>query len=231
MKKMLASGVTSVVLAALPVVGVFAEGIGTYSNDATVGEVDEAIYSVDVSWNDLTWDWKVDPYWQEYELRASLNCGIAAANQNRLEELTGAGLLYLDDECTEQVSGKVSQGVLYYTSVDVGGHVTVTDTSTNGFIGARATFTPTNDYAWVAGDIALNGHYDVASGRIVYDDNSLGDELLMTGGMGDALGHTNIYEGYLRLGLNSEIERTNVISTGDTIGTVTVVIYPKEWGA
>ena len=98
MKKSLICGIASLALAAAPALSTFATGLGSQTQDIMAGEVDETIYSVDISWGDMTFDWKYDYSANTFGFATKIVCseiGIGAgtvldAVTARLDILAGA---------------------------------------------------------------------------------------------------------------------------------------------
>lgn len=238
MKKILTASAVSLCLAAVPVVGVFAEGnVGENTHSVTVGEVTEPIYSVDITWGDMSFDWAYNTSTESYGFKSKISCDMVADGPALEQALQDKGNLYSDTDCEVPYTGDVNNidvSQLRRTKGVGSGKISVVDKSTNGKITPETSFTPTANYNWVIGKFGLpkslhigNDHYlgfdsyDVASDSFSYDefeDNKLFEMAKAPNG--------TFYEGYLYLENNAQLSHSNVVSPNDVIGTVTVTISP-----
>ena len=169
MKKTIICGLACLSLAAAPSFGVFAEslqgdpstGYFTGSHDATVGEVDETIYSVDLSWGDMTFDWKYARDLNKYGFEPSRECVSTYYHSgdgfSSLE--FEAGAIYSDANCTTVVTEEPADDTLVYDLSTFKNHISVQDRSTNGKVKVLASFTPVEKYNWVTGEFMSGGAY------------------------------------------------------------------------
>ena len=226
-------------LAIMVCLNVKAEGLDQ-SKTVTVGDVDTPIYSVDIIWRNLSYDWKYNPYTNDYGFKVSFAClGYTYSGySSNLDNLKQQGRLYSNSSCTEGVTGDLVEGTTYYANNEVGGGISVIDNSENGRINARAQFVPSYGYEWVVGKFA-NGYAYNDDGTIIYG----GDEIIQNaeslhlgeimygedsedGTLFDSLSISNVKRAYMHLEKNPNIIKANTITSGDTIGTVTILITP-----
>lgn len=249
MKKSLALGMASLALAVAPVFNVFAEepqeGNLGESHDVTVGEVDETVYSVDIDWGDLSFDWKFDWASNSFNFKAHPRClgwgvdyGTYATgwNEEWLQSMQRAGRLYSDEGCSVKYEGELQQDAPAYTTSETpGNYIMVEDTSINGRLFAMAEFVPSDGYDWVTGKFDPYALIRT-SGSVDYFDNfdafagaareDYGSEF----GMGDS--DSIIFNSYLNLSKKSDTtaEQEATITSGKKIGTVEITINSVGFG-
>ena len=251
MKNIIICGLACLGFAVAPTFGAFAEsfqgnpntGYFTGSHDATVGEVDETIYSVDLSWGDMTFDWKYARDLNKYGFEPSRECVSTYYHSgDGFSSLDfEAGAIYSDANCTTVVTEEPADDTLVYDLSTFKNHISVQDRSTNGKVKVLASFTPVEKYNWVTGEFMSGG---------AYTDS-------------ESITHLNLpRENYLRVagdlyyyysesysdGIIPELENTNVdglhyaslvlrtkdgtdlsgvdVSTDDKIGTIIIAIEP-----
>ena len=201
MKKNLLVGIIGLSALALFTTNVNAETIDLENVSETgksviVGEVDVPVYSVDITWGDLTYDWKYDDVTKEYYWREQINCeklyndeyetlkhGYENRNLN----------LYWDDNCETELSygvydfeTAISQNV-YYSQDKGGGTISIVDNSANGEIVPSVSWTSEDKYNFVQGKFQYEGpfiyacdeimdaselEYLIDNGREIYTDSS-----------------------------------------------------------
>ena len=216
MKKSLIAGVASLALATMPVVSTFALDPGSYTQDVTVGEVDEPVYSVDIEYGSFVFDWKYDSTTNEYNFKSPKGCVALIYSGEATEQK-----MYSDDTCSSLVSSPIG-GNTYYSKEHVDDRVVVYDESENGQIKARVSFTPEAKYAWITGKIGEYTYYPNGD-DYAFEEYENG-VLPVRGSRALAPAHY----GYLKLekNANSNTNLYNSISKDDKIGTVTITIEP-----
>ena len=216
MKKSLIAGAASLALAAMPVVSTFALDPGSYTQDVTVGEVDEPVYSVDIEWGNLIFDWKYNAETNEYNFESPKQCVAFIYSGAATEQK-----MYSDDTCGSLVSNPVG-GNTYYAKEHGNDRVVVYDESENGQIKARLSFTPEAKYAWVTGKI---GEYIYYPNGDDYTFEEYENGVLPVRGS-RALAPAHRGELKLEKNANSTTNVYSSISKDDKIGTVTITIEP-----
>jgi len=209
----------------------------TFNEEQTVvvGDVDSTVYSVDITWNDLSYDWKYDRATNSFDFKPSLSCQGIEANENTFEELQEVLLagdkVYTDDQCTIEddstaLAGGFEPGTVYYIQNGVASTIQIEDYSVNGRIKAKATFEPSGSYAdWVIGKFyqfttydnnELEYHNELTDGYLPVDGT------ITTGPNGEIIGYSLI--GSLKLDINKEYTGEKNVESGSTIGTITLEI-------
>ena len=240
MKKALLAGAASLALAAMPALGVFAETPTNGTHDVTVGEVDQTVYEVDITWGDMTFDWKYDLYTNSFNFKPGttnecFSAGPASDVENRdqrLYTLQKENNLFSDDTCSTLAGDgnpytleQLSEGVTYYYK----GHsnrFSITDYTQNGRVSVSASFTPEDKYNWVNGKI---GHYGApCEGQETTDGSDCSAEVLTNGFIPAIKVRDGVsYPAYLSelyLEKTSDPANPELITTADKIGTVTINI-------
>lgn len=246
MKKSLICGAASLVMAAAPMFA-FAEapqagtadGYMEGTHDVTVGEVDEPLYSVDINWGDLSFDWKYNKTTNDFSFKAYSDCyetAIMPDGREWIEQQQANNVLFSNDACTEPYTGNIQDGTTYYYTEELlGRNITLVDWSVNGKIRADISFATENKYSWVTGlfGTEIGTGYDPDSGLDVpfvpqfaafEDGNFLHQETVEY----DEDGKIGIHYGaILKLDKNPDatVSAGSVVS-GDKIGTVTISISP-----
>ncbi len=233
-RNFLAASAAVASLAVVPAVNVFADSAGSTSEnqDVTVGEVDYSVYDIDVSWGDMTFDWKYNETTEKYEFRPKVVCQANVDGAEAWQLLQENGNLYTDNQCTTLETGEIS-GSHYYQKAISGGKITVADNSTNGKVKATASFAPTTNYSWVSGHIGvqLMGNawgtpivplgFSPATNTFSYTELENGELADESDPAGRKLG------GYLYLTVNdAAAAQASSVASEDKIGTVTVEITP-----
>ncbi len=237
MKKILMCGVASLALAAIPVFGAFAEapqsgnsetGYFVGSKNATVGDVDETIYSVDLTWGDMVFDWKYDENTNGFNFQEQPGVKqLVSTMGDGFDWLTNEkdkGFIYEDESCRTRFTGEIADGVSYYwcPAYDASGVVKLSDNSINGRVKATASFTPSDDYDWVTGRFGL---WEMNSGNLVFNESENGEfqQYVDTNWDGSSVVYTMLD---LKLEKNEEALGSTSVSTSDRIGTVIISIEP-----
>ena len=242
MKKSLFAGAASLLLAAMPVFGAYA--IDSQSHDVTVGDVEEPVYSVDINWGDLSFDWKYDEDNGDHDFKATLGCrplksdniynsGFSGADMaDFLPAARNLGLVYSDDTCSTVYYGDIEGGgTIYYSRVEAKNLVTVLDYSTNGAVDASLSFTAESDYDWVVGKTA-NIAAVTPDGKINYyaysadvPENAIWPAMGTSGGPGGPTGIPWLGYFYVEKAPNADLAG-KTISANDKIGTLTINLTP-----
>ncbi len=205
---------------AMPLANTFAEGdLDGGSHDVTVGEVDEPIYSVDIEWNDMVFDWKYNAETNEYNFESPKQCvGFIYSGE------TPAPNMFSDNTCSSLVSDPVV-GNMYYSKEHVNDRVGVFDESENGRIKAQVSFVSEPKYSWIVGTV---GQYIKTIDGEDYSFEEYDNGILPVNG--DRAGAPAHY-GHLKLvknvGPNNPVNaEEGPITQGEKIGTVTITIEP-----
>ncbi len=228
MKKLLVISMASLVAAIAPVFNAMATGINTTddsSHDVTVGEADEPIYSVNIYWGDLSFDWKYDESKSNFSFAPHYDC---VSTSYDLENHKTANNLYSDTSCKELYTGTVTEGQGNYYYTEPKSYIQVGDKSINGKIKATASFTSVEKYNWVSGifgketDQYLGPNTTVQNAEFqVYTDGVLPNISTVCNPYD---GCTEIYGGILKLETSESPMGSHVVTSGDKIGTVTITI-------
>ena len=241
MKKSIICGIAAFAMAATPMFSVFAEapqagtadGYFMGSKDATVGEVDETVYSVDLNWGDMVFDWKYNPITNGYAFVSNTICQMPA--ELDVQYLSIIGNLYSDYACTEAVKsdGPIElEGHNYSSMIPSFSTIKLQDNSINGKVKARASFAPSDNYSWVNGvfsDLALSNP------RYVYTTNTFDSYEASDGTFKSGMGSIPLPGEPLRqnsyvlfhLEIDEEAEYdANSVSPNDKIGAITINIEP-----
>ena len=202
------------------------------SRNITVGEVDTTVYSVDIQWTNLSYNYKYDKTTNSFEFVPPLACqGIDATEQSMRDELQqyvedGIGV-FDDNTCTTAHVGEFQSGTIYYAQNGVYPTMQVEDHSINGKIKAKASFTPSGSYAnWVNGKFyeyttynnkKIQYHNELTNGYLTSSPITSGPQ-----GSGEVVGY--LLTGALKLDINSQYNGEKVVEAGSTIGTLTLEI-------
>ncbi len=238
MKKSLLACAASLALAATPVLGAYA--IDSQSHDVTVGDVDETVYSVDINWGDLSFDWKYDEETNSFDFEAPLGCisteGLpywsGMDSTQFLQDAHGLALVFADENCTTPYYGDLSSGTTYM-KIHPKNRIIVLDYSTNGSVSATMSFAAESNYDWVEGKTAFN--YAVSpSGKVHFINNpseASEDEIYPGFGAGSTgpdaplIPLSTLF--YIKKAANTDTS-TKTINANDKIGTITINITPNE---
>ena len=209
---------------AMPLANTFAEGdIDGGSHDVTVAEVDETEYNVEISWGDMTFDWKYDYSANTFSFANKTTCSeLALVGSPDGEEPDAPssifdGNLFQDDACTEPATAPYSAP--FYANLPNLSTIDVTDSTVNGRVKARASFSPEDDYSWVTGRFSSVAHID----NNYNFSQDLDDGYLEAVAASQS---STLLNGVLYLeGDNTHIT-SDVVHAGDKIGTVTITIEP-----
>ena len=232
MKKSLIAGAASLALAAMPVVSTFAVppqaasegGYFTGFKDVTVGEVDETEYNVDIDWGDMTFDWKYDYSANTFSFANKITCSelplVGSPDGEEPIVVPSSYLdydLFQDDACTEPATEPYSAPL--YAKLPSLSTIDVTDSTVNGRVKAKASFSPEDNYSWVTGRFSSIAHIDNNNNF----SQDLDDGYLEAVAAGQS---STLLNGVLYLeGDNTHIT-SDVVHAGDKIGTVTITIEP-----
>ena len=233
MKKRLLAGAASLVMAATPMLGVFATDIsvtGDASKDVTVGQVDETIYSVDITWgDDMAFDWKYNALYNKYVfVSAKTLCRLISEEEDDLAYLAEIGNLFAPAAppttggCAEPiaVADVDPTQTRYTTNIPMGYRMYAKDNSVNGKVKVKASFTAESDYSWVKGVFSEGGPlYTYANSWITYTENDGSFYKL----------NANDEEAYVNFHLETKPDAeydASSVAAGDKIGTITLDITP-----
>lgn len=227
-----------------------AELTDTYSKDVIVGEVDETIYSVDISWGDMVFDWKYNEGLGRFIFSPQFGCyGVALAGYRRDEQAysdaaaylaaaANLGHLYTDEECSAVThDGNVDDDTIYYIKYFPKNNISVVDLSYNGHLEATASFETAEGYDWVDGkfadDYAISNEYEI----VTYYETIDGVRTIMN--PEDQIAsehHISLAQGAMATILSKKlflrpkagtIANSSSVTAGDKLGTITVTISPK----
>ena len=192
------------------------------SKTVTVGNVETPVYSVDVAWGSLAYDWKYNKDMNEFEFKASLGCEgyVMSSGDTTLQSYKEQEILYSDNKCTTKQTSNLVNGTTYYLKSGVGGEISVIDNSTNGKVKAAVQFTPSQKYNWVSGKFFGSYSFGLATEDIDYFDE------ITNGYLPEVQGGLSIRKlrGWLKLDVDSNYTDAKTVKSGETIGTVTVAI-------
>lgn len=121
--------------------------VSTTGQTVTVGEVDAPVYSVDITWGDLTFDYEYNQVTSQYYWRAKKECVKLVADDggyNKISWINNEYDLYLDDQCKNEYNKETFnldfegavEAELYYAAPDYegAGYIQIKDNSTNAQI-------------------------------------------------------------------------------------------------
>lgn len=229
MKKSLIAGVASLAFAATPVLGVFAEapqasnanGDMVGAHDVTVDEVDETVYSVDINWGDMAFDWKYNDSTNTFSFAKKYTCtavGVGSSGGEDPDTFPSSDNLFQDDACTEPVTVP-SSASSFYAKLSNLSTIDVTDSTVNGRVKAKASFSPEDNYSWVTGKFSSIAHVD--NNNTFSQDLDNGYLEAVAAGQGSRL-----LNGVLYLEGDNTHVTSDAVHAGDKIGTVTITIEP-----
>ena len=228
MKKTLVCGMMLLALPVILTANSFAVGIGAQTRDVAVGDVDETVYSVDLNWGDMTFDWKYDEETNSFNFQQQRGPGQAvstvADGYDWLSNEKNKGYIFEDESCKNIFVGEIENGTTYYWCpiYFASGVVRLSDNSTNGKVKATASFESDDSYNWVTGRFGL---WEMNGGSAVFNESEDGEFQQFTDINWD--GDTTTYTM-----INLDLEKTgeplsaDAISTDDKIGTITISIEP-----
>lgn len=228
MKKTLICGVSSLALAIIPTVNSFAIGVGTQTRDVAVGNVDETVYSVDLNWGNMIFDWRYDDKTNSFNFQQQRGPGYAvsttADGYDWLNNEKNKGYIYEDASCENMFVGEIVDGTTYYHCPihSASGVVRLSDNSINGKVKATASFSSDNNYDWVTGRFGL---WEMNGGTQVFNESANGEFQQFTDTNWDGATTTSTMIN-LDLVKNREPLSSESISTNDKIGTITINIEP-----
>ena len=253
MKKTIICGLACLSMASMPTFGAFAATFGgdpdtgyfTGTRDAYVGEIDETVYSVDLNWGSMTFDWKYAKDLNRYRFESSRTCDgvIYKHDDNSTGKQFETGGIYSDANCTTVIEDEPADGTIVHVKENPGSWVSVKDNSTNGKVKVLASFTPTQKYDWVTGEFVAGGSFtdgsslahmniskdnqlEVGTELYYYFGESYGDGVIPTLDSARA-GVDGMHYAHLMLRTKAETDLSNVdIATHDSIGRVTINIEP-----
>ena len=225
---------------AMPLANTFAEGTGSQTRDVTVGEVDETVYSVDIDWGDMTFDWKYAGDINKFGFEPSRTClGEPYQHGELSNDELNSGILYSDSSCTVVVEEEPEEGATVYSKSGFENYVTVQDGSTNGKVKVSASFTPENNYDWVNGEFVAGGYWTDGESLSYLDisrENYLviGDDIYYyygdnynNGQIPEHVDFPGLHYASLVLKTNPSTDLSSVnVAANDKIGTVTITIEP-----
>lgn len=216
----------------------------TSTKNVTVGDVEEPIYSVEIHWSDMKFDWKYQEYTKQFEFTSTVSCIPVTIAEERAAELNSKSNSYLrnfglysDNECSSVVDDPVYvAGNTYYERSNYP-EIFVIDNSINGQVKAKATFSPSSKYNWVYGTLAdgwgclaheaFGGLEDYCS----YGVSSENESLLSNGYLpynsrySEEIG-SRVLQAYMTLQYDTASSQTHNVVKDELIGTVTLEISP-----
>lgn len=244
MKKIAILG-ASLVFAALPVAGVFADEptglavVDSSEHNVVLGsDVDTTVYDVDIVWGDMEYGWKYNSTTGKYEFRSKVGCAPVVDGAAASSFLKDHGNLYSDSNCTTLQTGELVGNTIYYLKFAKSGEIQVIDNTVNGAVDAAASFTPAANYEWVVGkfgapskslisynnaDFYVNDSYNAADGSFSYTEFGYGN--VYGTSLHEAPG--NRLYAYLYLEVDDTVAGSHNASANDVIGTVTVTVSPR----
>lgn len=237
MKKTLVASAVALAMAAAPAFSAFAEapqagtGDGYFMGvkEVSVGEVDETVYSVDINWGDMIFDWKYDEATNSFNFQQRRGPGQAVSTMPDgyvwLNNEKDKGYIYEDESCKNAFDGEIVSDTTYYWCpiYSASGAVRLVDNSTNGRLKAVASFSSSDGYGWVTGRFGL-WEMDT-EGVLTFNESENGElqQYTDTNWDGSSTTYTMIN---LDLKKNREPSNSELISANDTIGFITLHIEP-----
>lgn len=178
--------------------------VSTTGQTVTVGEVDAPVYSVDITWGDLTYDYKYNQVTSEYYWQSKKVCEKLYLDQyGEMEHSYNNKELdiYWDDACENEMEYGIYNDFnealshVYFTSDDPNGAGTIQilDNSVNAKIKPSVSWASESDYDFVNGKFEYEGtivtycdpitteeemNMYVSSGNKIYNDSSCSMENL-----------------------------------------------------
>lgn len=208
---------------AMPLSNTFAEGTGSQTRDVTVGEVDGTIYSVDINWGDMIFDWKYNEETNRFGFQHHSIChavSTVADGIDWLESEKNNGNIYSDESCMNVFTDEIAYNTTYYYRVSRSEAVMdVTDRSTNGKVKVKASFTPTDNYSWVSGRFSSIAYLAEQGG---YSQDL--DDGYLKAVAGNQV--STVLNGILYLEGDNTHVTSDAVHAGDKIGTITLTIEP-----
>ena len=215
MKKALFAGAASLALAAMPALGVFAETPTNGTHDVTVGEVDQTVYEVDITWGDMVFDWKYDSVTNSFNFKPGLGECVSTtiSTNDEVSRLQAKGELYTDSACNTLAENGGTSGQ-YYTKRKKN-NISVGDNTQNGRVAVSATFTPEDGYSFVSGSFGI---------RLPYGEDGAYEDYEGFQPVGGSLDGRTLWGTQLNLEKTSNPANPELITSSDKIGTVTINI-------
>ena len=222
--------------------------IGNSTKNVEVGTVDETVYSVDIDWDDLVFDWEYNGLKNGFFFSGAEYCspvhGIGDTGNGSgqpLDYLALIGNLYAYDSVPGSVNcvtpvdvNSIVSGTTYSYLAPGPHNITVRDTSENGRFKVQGSFAAEEDYSWVKGVFADAGvgafpEYSFANNEYWGYVGAEGPFVPVMG----ALGGKNNYAAYdigFFLDVNRDVEfDPSSVTAGDKIGTLTLTIEPDYY--
>lgn len=208
--------------------------IGNSTKNVAVGEVDDTVYSVEIDWDDLVFDWEYNLSNNDFAFLGNEKCRYVGIKDN-YPYLLYRGKLFSDHACSQVVDeGSFSEeGSDYYGLMPGPFEIKLYDDSVNGKVKATASFAAEEKYSWVKGvftNIVMSGtEYNYQTNkfeRYEEDDGVLKGHMGIAPYVGNSQNHTmrdTMF--HLEIIENAEID-TDSIEGGDKIGTLTLAIEP-----
>ena len=195
----------------------------------TVGDVDAPVYSVDITWGDLTFDYKYDNNTGEYYWSRAITCheltDSFSASYNFLD-------VFWDGECEREIDvTKVDFATAltnnaYYAESGMNGTISITDNSTNARIVPSIAWQSESKYDFVKANFQYEGPVcndagECGAGWKDLTTSTLPNEARQeNAGSGITTGHY-----FLSFDLENNPAKESVMPTaGDKIGTITISI-------
>ena len=169
MKKNLLMGMVGLGAMALCITGVKAEtldltNVSETGQNVTVGEVDVPVYSVDITWGDMTFDYKYNEVTRKYGWREQITCEkLEGGNSSHFynSELK----LYSDNACEKELDYNnmsyedvVNSGAYYSVEKDYSaGTIEIIDNSVNGKVQPSISWSSEQNYDFVDANFYYEG--------------------------------------------------------------------------
>jgi len=169
------------------------EGNNSANAEVTVGNVAVPVYSVELTWMNLSFDWVYDSENNTYGWVSTPSCegyppygeGINIETDIR-EALASGKKLYTNNTCTNQIYEYDETVEEYYYSYTVPTMIEIVDRSENGAIQPSITWNSTDEYSYVNGKFSYYGNhiecavvndedeseYLITKNITIYDDNN-----------------------------------------------------------
>lgn len=137
------------------------DNISETGKNVIVGDVTAPVYSVDIEWGDMTFDYKYDDVNEQYYWREKIECEKLVAglesnfNNNELD-------LYYDNACENEMPAEnfdfdTALTIEAYYARTVGGMISIHDSSQNGSIIPSISWTSESNYDFVDANFYYEG--------------------------------------------------------------------------
>lgn len=126
--------------------------------DATVGEVDVPVYSVEIIWRNFRFEWKYDKELNSYGWKAAEICQpLYITSSESFDEYSAYRIIYTDSACMTETTSYDENIPAYYYKLssqledNKRAHIAIRDNTENGSITPSLTWNATENYGYVEG--------------------------------------------------------------------------------